>query len=174
MKRLLLLPVLMLGISFACDQPYEEVAGIKIGCPIGSSVDYREYDSGGQIYGGGAVFRKLKGDNFFQSEVVLSLDGVVEGIILGTGDDSATEEDFRALVESMEGRWGESMIKDNYSGSSAFFFNHDSQIIEMIGVSFSKGKKSLTSVYRTQKSLEAEDLEKEREDALRRGQFKGL
>lgn len=32
MKRLLLLPALLLGLSFACDQPYEEVAGYKIGC----------------------------------------------------------------------------------------------------------------------------------------------
>ncbi len=32
MKRLLMLPLLLLGLSFACDQPHEEIAGYKIGC----------------------------------------------------------------------------------------------------------------------------------------------
>ncbi|UNM96657.1 hypothetical protein MMG00_01985 [Ignatzschineria rhizosphaerae] len=43
MKRLILLPVLMFGLSFACDRPYEEVAGIKIGCSVSDVANLNEY-----------------------------------------------------------------------------------------------------------------------------------
>lgn len=37
-----LLLVLLLGVTFACDQPYEEIMGIKIGCPLENKENYQE------------------------------------------------------------------------------------------------------------------------------------
>lgn len=169
MKRLFLLPVLMFGLSFACDQPSEEVAGIKIGCPLGSSVDYREYTTGGQVYGGGAVSRELT-SGFFKTETILSIDGIVEGIILNSGNNISGEKDFTALVGSMKERWGEPIVNSEHSNATALFINHRNDIIELVGVLLSKNENVLSVVYRTSKSLEAE----KREESLRGQQFKGL
>lgn len=40
--RLLLIPILMFGISIACDRAYEEIMGIKIGCPLENEESYHK------------------------------------------------------------------------------------------------------------------------------------
>jgi len=174
MKRLLLLPVLMFGISFACDQPYEEVAGIKIGCSLGSSVDYKEYMAGNDLYGGGMVFRDIKNAAPFNLEAILYIDGLVEGLILGTPKGSSSEADFKVLVESMKSRWGDPEVTEDHRSYSALFVNNESKIVELVAATVSKSDGSMTVVYRTKKSLEAEERQEAKEKALLRKKYDGL
>lgn len=171
MKRLLLLPVLMFGLSFACDQPYEDVAGYKIGCPVDDTIEYgNEID----MYGGKASHRILEKNDFFDLEVVFYRDGLLEGVSLGTGDKVVDRSDYDLMIESMKERWGVPVLQDHGATSVAMFLNHQNPAIKMVAASFTEPKGPLVVVYRNQKSLDAEFEEAEKEKARRKESFKGL
>ncbi len=171
MKRLLLLPVLMFGLSFACDQPYEEVAGYKIGCPLDSDIRFHsEID----MYGGKSSNIILGQDDFFYLAGVFHRDGIVEGVNFGTGDKTVDRSDYDLMIESMEERWGAPTLQNHGATSMALFLNHKSPAVTMVAASFTEPKGPLVVVYRNQKSLDAEFEEAEKVKARRKENFKGL
>lgn len=171
MKRLLMLPLLLLGLSFACDQPHEEVAGVKIGCPLNKNIEYKEVMD---LYEGKIGYRELSKDSFFEIEGTFYRDGVIEGVTLGTGDKDVNQSDYTLMIESMEDRWGKPLLQEDGETSIALFTNNRSDIIKMVAASFSKPSGPLVVVYRDQKSLDSELAEIEKENALRKERFKGL
>lgn len=109
MKRLLLLPLLFLGLSFACDQPYEEVAGYKIGCPHQQDEGFEVWndrkDSNISSYSG----EKKIGP--FENIDITTLKGNI-AIINMYVDPSyyLDEEVVTDISKSMEERWGSFQI----------------------------------------------------------------
>lgn len=157
MKRFLLLPILIFGLSFACDQPYEEVSGYKIGCPLGSSADYRQYTAGDDIYGGSMVFKDIDNLHPFEIEAVLMVEGTVEGLVFMTPEYAASEEDFYTLVASMQDEWGDPELEEDQDSVAAFFPNDKSRTLSLIGALFNGDIGELMVIYRSQKSLDAEE-----------------
>lgn len=84
MKFLLLLPALMFGLSFACDQPHEEIEGIKMGCPYTGDLslgtpknkDNNRDDAKTMIYE-----QRLENSLFDSAEIEV-IDGKIESIVL--------------------------------------------------------------------------------------------
>lgn len=106
MKRLLLLPILMLGLSFACDQPYEEVAGIKIGCPLKEIKDIRAFTSidSPSRWTDSYVKALPKGSFFEGVRVTVSGDNVIGVDLVKAG--VLSDKDMSDLTEEMSLRWG--------------------------------------------------------------------
>lgn len=106
MKRLLLLPVLMLGLSFSCDQPHEEVAGIKIGCPFSGSKGSLKSDNDRP----GILTQELKlKDSFFETVRIDVLEGNIEGLTFSKHYQGHQEmgKDFEAVSIALKDKWGE-------------------------------------------------------------------
>lgn len=164
----------MLGLSFACDQPYEEVAGIKIGCPLGSSTDYRKYTAAKDMFGGGAVFRNIDNLNPFNVEVILSIDGVVEGLMLMTPENAVSKEDFYALVSSMKDRWGKPEIAEAQYSMAASFPKIESGVLSSVGALFKEMSGEIMVIYRSQKSLDAEERQEAIDKAKLKRKFEGF
>ena len=104
MKRLFLLPALMLGLSFACDQPYEEVAGIKIGCPLEDNGDFKEMVV---IEATNSTLYQKERTGIFNVIYVTTIDGIVESAIFGVNNGAAVDKEIaQDLFLSLENRWG--------------------------------------------------------------------
>lgn len=77
MKKLALIPLLFLSTAFACDRPYEEVAGFKINCPLEITSDYELK----QDQGDGTKLYQYKGKlPFFGTAYVMTKDGVLNTV----------------------------------------------------------------------------------------------
>lgn len=174
MKRLLLFPVLMLGLSFACDQPYEEVAGIKIGCPLGDSDGYKGYFWGERLYGGDSHVKSLDDGGIFTVQIVLSIDGVAEGVILGSRD-GVDEEVFSVLTKSLEERWGKpSLSDDSWNSTIVAFKKPNSEVVTNIIAGHDKKDGSVRLLYQSKKSIDADQKEENAKKADIKKGFDGL
>lgn len=104
MKKLLITLSLLSSFAFACDQPYEEIAGIKVGCNLGTFTE-KEYkidvDKDGFFHEGKALAENgnIKSLNFYKHYYV---------------DKNAPEKSFKnirndieSLGYSLQERWGD-------------------------------------------------------------------
>lgn len=106
MKRLLMLPLLLLGLSFACDQPHEEVAGYKIGCPFHGDESDMILDPDNK----GILIQEMPLiDDFFNSVRIEVLNGNIEGASFSKeyNNDSLKKEDLELLTLAMKNKWGD-------------------------------------------------------------------
>ncbi|UNM97330.1 hypothetical protein MMG00_05635 [Ignatzschineria rhizosphaerae] len=115
MKRLFLLPVLIFGFSLACDQPYEEIEGIKIGCPyIGdlSKGTLKEDDERVTLYE-----YRLE-NSFFDSAEIEVVEGKIEGLSLLKifNNLEALKRDRGILLGSLDKKWGEGVVIGDNEG----------------------------------------------------------
>src|SRR5699024_6276367 len=105
MKRVLLLLVLLFDVSFACDQSYETIEGIKIGCPydgeFSAGVD-KEDNAKVTIYE-----RSLE-NSFFDSAIIEVMDGKVESVSLSKifNDLDILKKEREGLFKSLDHQWG--------------------------------------------------------------------
>lgn len=115
MKRLLLLPVLILGLSFACNQPYEEIEGIKIGCPYIGDVSIGTPKEDDETI---TVYEKRLENSFFDSVEIEVLDGNVESISLIKifHDLASLQKDRAILFEDLDKKWGDAVVMGNNEG----------------------------------------------------------
>lgn len=114
MRKLLISIALISSFAFACDSPYEEIQGIKIGCEFTGGNGFVKED----ITSVGANFYSLsKGVKFFDSmEVETDEDNKVIGVAfiksypITLSNMKLQEEkvisDYKQFVEGLEGRWG--------------------------------------------------------------------
>lgn len=111
MKRLLLLPFLMLGFSLACDAPYEEIEGIKIGCPYPEELSNGTFKEDGKT----TLFERSLENSFFDSAEIEVLEGNVEGISLSKifSDLEELKKERSALFESLDEKWGKAVVMGN-------------------------------------------------------------
>lgn len=178
MKRLLVLPILMLGLSFACDQPYEEVFGIKIGCSVEGINNFNEYtDLDLEIDGANVFHLPLNDGNFFDSANILVINGGVEGLILRASGFSFDPEIMDELIESLTNRWGAGGIVDrgNKAGINyAFNVSDIDSPLSAILVNYELDNETLSLVYRTKKH---DSLSENKDDEIKKkrdGQFNSL
>lgn len=98
MKRLILLPALFLGLSFACEQPYEEVYGYKIGCPYGENTE----DFKAREYLPEVLFSKFSLEReHFETVDIDILNGNIERLIFSKSYISNLEEDDKYHTASL-------------------------------------------------------------------------
>lgn len=115
MKRLLLLPILMLGFSLACDQPYEEIVGIKVGCPFKSAVNVKDYTKGDPLLGGDFFYKDTDRDQLFNFEGLIIVDGNIEGLALRETRKPVNFKDFTSHINEMEQSFGKAQISEDQS-----------------------------------------------------------
>lgn len=172
MKKLLLLPALILGFSFACDQPYEEIAGIKIGCPYEGNLalGYKDKDDDQIIH-----FSERMKDGFFDRVKIKVLDGNVEEIsflnLSKDHDDIKSGGD--ALFEALNERWGNADITQELNIETVYSFkNMDDSILYEIFAKrvLMEPVSSMTVVYTSKKMKDHIDSRK----TSRYQQFQGF
>lgn len=105
--RILLGIVLALSVSFACDQPYEEVGGYKIGCylnPAKMPYDKMVKDENMRV-----LSNDLPKDSFFKKVTTTLLNGNIEQIEFTQSYSNYVElsEDMLVLLDTMKKKWGE-------------------------------------------------------------------
>ena len=134
--RILLGFILALSVSFACDQPYEEVGGYKIGCPFddksGFILDKSKAKDGISVYKS-----KLK-NSFFQEVSVEVINGNIEGVSFDKkyhDDDSSFLDDEDVLLATLKERWGEFVAIDISRYNKIYSFrNTNSEVIDRVSV----------------------------------------
>lgn len=179
MKRLLVLPLFILGIAVACDQPHEEVFGIKIGCPVEDINNFNEYIDLDLEIGGANVFHLplLSNGSFFDSANILVINGAVEGLILRASGFSFDPEIMDELIESLTNRWGAGDIVDrgNKAGINYAFNVSDMESpLSIILVDYKLDGETLSLAYRTKKH---ESLSGNKDDEIKKkrdSQFNSL
>lgn len=133
MKRLLLLPVLMFGLSFACDQPYEEVAGIKIGCPYEGDLSsgYKDDEDDAILH----YSESIKG-GFFDRAKIKVIDGNIGEVsfIVFSKDHDDIRKSGDALFKALSERWGDADIKQSLDIETIYSFKEmdDSVLHEVV------------------------------------------
>lgn len=109
MKRLFLMPVFFWGLSFACDQSYEEIEGIKIGCPYtgDSSLGVSKNDDEKII-----VYEQRLENSLFDSVEMEVMEGNIESLSFSkTFHDLGTLQKERdILFDSLDQRWGKAVV----------------------------------------------------------------
>lgn len=112
MKRLLLLPALILGLSFACDQPYEEIEGFKLGCPYVGNLSAGTVKNDDEKI---MVYEQRLENSFFDTAEIEVLEGNIESISLIKIFDNLTtlQKDRATLFESLDEKYGEAVVVGN-------------------------------------------------------------
>lgn len=168
MKRLLVLPILMLGLSFACDQPYEEVAGYKIGCPLENDkgLKLKEKKEGIETYQ-----KELKGV-FFETEDVGVLNGNIETISFTRYQESSydLEKDMEVFLDALTERWGQGESKKGDITKLSTIENPKGELLDSISIMefYSPGLNMATVTYSSKKIAEYKKnlSEKERSEKI--------
>lgn len=157
MKRLLLLPLLLFGLSFSCDQPYEEVAGIMIGCPVKYLDNFEEYIDLGLETQGAKVFHLPLKDAFFDSSNIYIIDDSIEQLILKKSNFRFDKDIMYDLIKNLTGRWGDvEIISDDAGFREHYAFNisendeYDGNM-SFVLLSYSLGDQELNLIYTTKK-----------------------
>lgn len=108
--RILMSLVLALSFSFACDKPYEEAEGFKIGCPLEDTAGYQVAT---EEFNGSPVVIYSKWDEQGKTTIspnfnfvsLITVDNVIENVFL-TNFNRPTEEDFLNVLGRLTQRWG--------------------------------------------------------------------
>lgn len=110
MRKLIVLPTLLLGLSFACERPHEEVYKIKIGCPYGENTE----DFKAQEYFSGVSFSKFSLEKgLFETVDIDILNGNIEGLTFSKSYTSNLEADDKYHTASL------ALIEADYRDISA-------------------------------------------------------
>lgn len=172
MKRLLLLALGLAGLSFACDQPYEEITGIKIGCPVESSVDRKIYTQGDNLLGGDFIYKDVADTDFFNLKGLIIVNGNIEGITLRETRNPVSFESFKERVKRMESSWGKSTLIEDDRAYVVYFNQIPNQdVVNYVDSILVKEDGSMLVTYRTKKLQEAQQREEER---VRRWSLEGI
>lgn len=112
--RLLLIPVLMASLAFACDNPYEEIGGIKLGCPVDSSQMKKQAIDGSIVFDEWYKINNAGPFTFAEAEAykgnVEALSFVktyamsIKSLPVLKGEITSN---LKFLIESLSERWGE-------------------------------------------------------------------
>lgn len=104
MRKLIFTLSLMLSLSFACDNPYEQIGDYKIGCPVEMSQHEFQLVGEERISGEKAFFyvKENVTSDLFDGEAIIIVDGNVEFVmfLLKNGMPAG-------LLQSLIERWGE-------------------------------------------------------------------
>ena len=146
MNKYLLASFLMLNLAMSCEQPYEEVLGYKLGCPIENVdsmklIDSKEFDGRAQVY----AYKASNG--FFNNSEIGVLDGNVSLVhISGQGRDAKTI--FKNLLVQNTDKWGEPKLLSKEDGFEMWEFTPNNSILGTIQLMF-EGNSNISSVYMT-------------------------
>lgn len=172
MKRLLLLPILMLGFSLACDQSYEEIVGIKVGCPFKSAVNVKDYTKGDPLLGGDFFYKDTDRDQLFNFEGLIIVGGNIEGLALRETRKPISFKDFTSHVNEMEQSFGKAQISEDDDIYIAHFNNIvKGSLVSYVDAILDKNDGSMLTTYRTKAVEEAQRKEDEK---VRRWSAKGI
>lgn len=114
MKKLFLILLMSLSFASACDSPYEEIQGIKIGCEFKGGDGFKKLN---QSAVGANSYSSSKNIKFFDSvEIATDGDNKVIGMVfvkkypITMSNMKLQEEkviaEYKQLAESLEKRWG--------------------------------------------------------------------
>lgn len=114
MKRLLLLPILILKITVACDQPHEEIANIRIGCPFEDQEGYiketilEETDESGEIIASIYHYVDSRDPDLFVSDRnhIITINNIIEYAEINNIVDP------QDIIEDFDSKW-DNQIKTN-------------------------------------------------------------
>lgn len=129
MKKLLLTLLLLSSFSFACDLPHEEIAGIKIGCPL-SEQGYPNQESININNLGFFDYGNINQSNDHATNLTITKEYVV------TNNDLSTvmplvNSDLKVILQELSSRWG---VLDIGSGMSQLLNMGDFSKIGQIGI----------------------------------------
>ncbi|WP_077929207.1 hypothetical protein [Wohlfahrtiimonas populi] len=147
--RFLLGIILALSVSFACDQPHEEVGGYKIGCYLNPAK--MPYDKGSSDENIRVLSNNnLPSNSFFQVVVTTLLFGNIEKIQFSRSypDYTQLSKDRLVLLNAINDRWGE---YQEISPNVYLFGNIDSPVLDHIVIDESLNSNTLSIVYISKK-----------------------
>lgn len=173
MKRLFLLPVLMFGLSFACDQPYEEVAGIKIGCSVDEIPNAEKFIEAGN-FDGGVGLLNMDADGIFDNQIVIHLNNTVEGVALLQAFNKISKEEFYVLIDTLEQRWGASETQELRGDLQVAFLNQENDIMGIIIAEFDSSSRKASIQYISKKLRAAKKEQEAKEKEALQKKFEGL
>lgn len=95
---------LALSVAFACDQPYEEVGGYKVGCPLENIDEFELINTIDEI----GMKRYTKDTTgIFESVAIDTINGEIEWVgFLTERDKPFFDDDTKDIVTSLKNRWG--------------------------------------------------------------------
>lgn len=123
--RLIIGLLMATSIAFACDQPYEEVGGYKIGCPFENTSEFELIDTIDSI----DMKRYTKDiSGVFDSVTIDTLNGEIAWVgFLSERNKPYPTKDTQDIIKSLENRWG------NFSEDNGGFVNQpDNALISEI------------------------------------------
>lgn len=107
--RLIIAFILMLSISFACEQPYKEVQGIKIGCPIenmqGLTLIQEKDDINRVVY-------EKNMDGMFNTAILWVVNGNIEAVIFKRTKEFDPSL-FDELLLRLDDQWHDQIMNRN-------------------------------------------------------------
>lgn len=170
--RFLLLPLLLLSLSFACDQPYEEVYGIKIGCSLEEIKGLDKFSAMTPMLGADALSYIDQGsEDFFNTVGLLYFDNSAEGVVLTSRDGTANTKNFSLLLDELSKRWGDGF----FLKEGVYVINTvNSDVIGVIVALNPPGSNKINVVYRSKKLIEREERRVLQEQNEMKQQFQKL
>lgn len=137
MRILLSSIALALSISFACDQPYEEVGGYKIGCPFEVTEKYTLTNENIAMNA-----KEYQGDvsGLFDIVTIGTINGSIEAVSFRRNDDrNVSQHEIDNMLSSLTKRWGAPSEKDPVL-SNAYYWNLEDSTVENIAFSSSEAE----------------------------------
>lgn len=137
--RVLIGVILALSVSFACDQPYEEVIGYKIGCPFVVTKDYVEslVDPDNNM----SEYRKIVKGSFYEEIEIVIWNGIIEMVKFGEPYIERTDYKYSKNVDeavlALNKRWGnysEIKISERHREYSFYIWYPKNNVIGLIDV----------------------------------------
>lgn len=162
--RILLGLVLSLSVSFACDEPYEEIGGHKIGCPID-----RDQVIASSPLESGEVLNMFKADGFFDTVAATEVDNKIEAIFFSRANIKSSDlSHVTQLLNSLENKWG----KLNEIEPDIYHRAVNNDVIGEITLAFPKYEgDDLILIYQSKKYLKQSQDKKNKEDAEIKDEF---
>lgn len=174
--RIILGFILALSVSFACDQPHEEVGGYKIGCPFDDKAGFELKESANGI----DTYKLKEPSGFFNNVEISVINGSAEGIYFEKEYEIGIVDhlnDEKIVLESLEKRWGESDYFDITDSDRIYSFEQiDSPVISSVELfRFLNGTSSaLVLDYKTGSKERHEQSVKDSEENKKESQLKGF
>lgn len=174
--RIILGFILALSVSFACDQPHEEVGGYKIGCPFENNDIFELKESANGI----DTYKLKEPRGFFNNVEISVINGISEGIYFEKEYEIGVVEhlnDEKIVLESLEKRWGESDYFDITDSDRIYSFEQiDSPVISSVELfRFLNGTSSaLVLDYKTDNKEKHEQIIKEVENKKKKESLTGF
>lgn len=150
--RLIIGLLLATSISFACDNPNEEIGGYKVGCPFEASEKYTLINEDKYMDA-----QEYQGDTsgLFDIVVIGVINGNIEAVKFRRNDDrNVSQHEIDSMVSSLTKRWGKPTEKDPVL-SNVYYWNLENSIIENIVFSSSEAESAapfFSAIYISEKA----------------------